>query len=146
MKPLRRGDNVDIWDGWPYQILSIVRYIFQITNHTTSAIAVSCTPGFNGGLRQHFVMEVFETTPNNTQVLVASNWTTGSTVSVRGLLPESNYIISVKAVNDRGESSPVYVGGKTEGLVQSLPIGAGGDSSRLPLLFVIVGILLALMG
>ena len=89
-------------------------------------------------------MEVFETTANNTQVLVASNWTTENTVSVRGLLPQSNYIISVKAVNDRGESSPVYVGGKTEGLVQSLPIA--GDSSRLPLLFVIVGILLALMG
>ncbi len=93
----------------------------QITNHTTTAIAVTCTPGFNGGLRQHFVMEVFETI-NNTQVLVASNWTTESTVGVRGLLPESNYIISVKAVNDRGESSPVYVGGKTEGLVQSLPM------------------------
>ena len=40
----------------------------QITNHTTSAIAVTCTPSFNGGLRQHFVMEVFETTANNTQV------------------------------------------------------------------------------
>ena len=23
MKPLRQGDNVHIWDGWPYQILSI---------------------------------------------------------------------------------------------------------------------------
>jgi hypothetical protein len=57
-------------------------------------------------------MEVFETTPNNTQVLVASNWTSDPTIGVRGLLPESNYIISVKAVNDRGESSPVYVGGK----------------------------------
>ena len=63
------------------------------------------------------------------QVLVASNWTRESTVSVRGLLPQSNYIISVKAVNERGESSPVYVGGKTEGLVQSLPIGVG-DGSR----------------
>ena len=63
------------------------------------------------------------------QVLVASNWTSESTVSVRGLLPQSNYIISVKAVNERGESSPVYVGGKTEGLVQSLPIGVG-DGSR----------------
>ena len=82
--------------------------------------------------------------PLRPQVLVASNWTTGSTLSVRGLLPESSYIIAVKAVNDRGESTPVYVGGKTEGLVQSLPIS--GDSSRLPLLFVIVGILLALMG
>ena len=32
------------------------------------------------------------------------------------------------------------------GIVQSLPIGASGDSSRLPPLFVIVGILLVLMG
>ena len=93
----------------------------QITNHTASTIEVGCVPGFSGGLPQHFVMEVYETTANNTQVLVASNWTRDSTISVWGLLPESNYIISVKAVNDRGESSPVYVGGKTEGFVQSLP-------------------------
>ena len=42
----------------------------QIMNHTTSTIAVQCVPGFNGGLRQHFVMEVFETTENNTQVKI----------------------------------------------------------------------------
>lgn len=87
-------------------------------------------------------MQVFETV-NNTQVLVASNRTMESTISVRGLLPESNYIIAVKAVNDKGESTPVYVGGKTEGLVQSLPMAV--EESRLPLLFVIVGILLSLM-
>lgn len=100
-------------------------------------------PGFSGGLQQHFVMEVFETTENNTQVLVASNWTEESTISVWGLVPESNYIISVKSVNDRGESSPVYVGGKTEGFIQSLPRAV--EESRLPLLFVIVGILVSLM-
>ena len=88
-------------------------------------------------------MEVFETTENNTQVLVASNWTEESTISVWGLVPESNYIISVKSVNDRGESSPVYVGGKTEGFIQSLPRAV--EESRLPLLFVIVGILVSLM-
>ena len=88
-------------------------------------------------------MEVFETTENNTQVLVASNWTQDTTISVWGLVPESNYIISVKSVNDRGESSPVYVGGKTEGFIQSLPRAVA--ESRLPLLFVIVGILVSLM-
>lgn len=88
-------------------------------------------------------MEVFETTSNNTQVLVASNWTEDTTISVFGLLPESNYIISVKAVNERGESSPVYVGGKTEGFIQSLPRAV--EESRMPLLFVIVGVLVSLM-
>ena len=88
-------------------------------------------------------MEVFETTPNNTQVLVASNWTEENTISVWGLVPESNYIVSVKAVNERGESSPVYVGGKTEGYVQYLP--NAHQESRMPLLFVIVGILITLM-
>ncbi|TRY71530.1 hypothetical protein TCAL_11940 [Tigriopus californicus] len=115
----------------------------QISNHSASTIEVTCTPGFSGGLSQHFVMEVFETLPNNSQVLIASNWTEDSTISVWGLVPESNYIISVKAVNEKGESSPVYVGGKTEGFIQSLPRAV--EESRLPLLFVIVGILLAMM-
>ena len=88
-------------------------------------------------------MEVFETTSNNTQVLVASNWTEDATIAVWGLLPEMNYIISVKAVNERGESSPVYVGGKTVGFIQSLPRAV--EESRLPMLFVIVGVLVTLM-
>eukprot|EP00095_Tigriopus_kingsejongensis_P007812 snap_masked-scaffold204_size260821-processed-gene-1.10 protein:Tk07812 transcript:snap_masked-scaffold204_size260821-processed-gene-1.10-mRNA-1 annotation:"neural cell adhesion molecule 2-like" len=115
----------------------------QISNHTASTIEVTCTPGFSGGLVQHFVMEVFETMPNNSQVLVASNWTEDATISVWGLVPESNYIISVKAVNEKGESSPVYVGGKTEGFIQSLPRAV--EESRLPLLFVIIGILGTMM-
>ena len=70
-------------------------------------------------MSQRFVMEVFETV-NNTQVLVATNWTdlnVGNNqevnLGVGGLLPDSDYIISVKASNERGESSPIYVGGST---------------------------------
>ena len=35
---------------------------------------VKCKSGFSGGLDQRFIMDVFETV-NNTQVLVATNWT-----------------------------------------------------------------------
>ena len=45
-------------------------FSFQISNHTTSTIEVTCHQGFNGGLPQHFLMEVFETI-NNTQILVS---------------------------------------------------------------------------
>ena len=87
-------------------------FYYQITNQTLSTVEVSCVPGFDGGLDQHFVIDVYETV-NNSQVLIASNWTDDPTLYVWGLEPESNYIISVKAVNDRGESSPVYVGSST---------------------------------
>ncbi len=122
---------------------NLLNLIPQITNHTASTLEVSCTPGFSGGLEQHFVMEVFETLPNNTQALVASNWSESAVVAVVGLIPESNYIVSVKAVNERGESSPVYVGGKTEGFVRSLPRAI--SPSRMPILFVLVGVLVTLM-
>ena len=116
----------------------------QISNHTASTIEVKCEAGFSGGLAQHFVMEVFETTSNNTQALVASNWTSdpSSGVAVRGLLPDYNYIVSVRAVNERGSSSPVYVGGKTETVSKPLPRQV--DESRAPLLVVLVGILVSL--
>ena len=44
---------------------------------------VSCQAGFNGGLEQHFVLEVFEMV-NSSQVLVASNWSREPTVKVSG--------------------------------------------------------------
>lgn len=122
-----------------------------------STVEVKCQSGFSGGLNQRFIMEVFETV-NNTQVLVATNWTdldVGNnqpvSLGVWGLLPDSDYIISVKSTNEKGESSPVYVGGSTRILPSGdatwLPINDhnSDNDSRMPLLFVIVGILVTLM-
>ena len=93
--------------------------LFQVSNYSRSTVEVKCQSGYSGGLSQRFIMEVFETV-NNSQVLVATNWTdlnVGNNqevnLGVGGLLPDSDYIISVKASNERGESSPIYVGGST---------------------------------
>ena len=93
--------------------------LFQVSNYSTTTVEVKCQSGYSGGLSQRFIMEVFETV-NNSQVLVATNWTdlnVGNNqevnLGVGGLLPDSDYIISVKASNERGESSPIYVGGST---------------------------------
>lgn len=103
-------------------------------------------------------MDVFETV-NNTQVLVATNWTdleVGGqlkqevTLGAWGLLPDSDYILSVRASNEKGESSSIYVGGSTRVSSEAtwLPINdhkTAEDASRMPLLFAIVGILVTLM-
>ena len=131
--------RITIYDKFPFF------HIHQITNHTTSTVEVSCIPGFDGGLDQHFVVDVYETI-NNTQVLIASNWTDDPTLYVWGLAPGSNYIISVKAVNDRGESSPVYVGGSTgSGSIISQYLPSIHEAKMPSLLFIIIGCLLAIM-
>jgi hypothetical protein len=69
---------------------------------------------------------------------VASNWTddsdlldgTNFSLGVWGLLPSSNYIISIKAVNDRGESSQVFVGGNTVGSGSLLPLPVSTEETR----------------
>ena len=85
---------------------------------------------------------------------MATNWTDDSdltdgttfSLGVWGLLPSSNYIISIKSANDRGESAPVFVGGATVGTSTSLlPLPVSTEATRMPMLFVIVGILVTLM-
>ncbi len=134
-----------------------------MSNYSQSTLEVKCLSGFSGGLDQRFVLDVFENI-NNTQVLIATNWTELDvqeklnqevTLGVWGLLPDSDYILSVRASNEKGESSAVYVGGSTrvhgslnEGNEATwLPINDKTESSnpRMPLLFVIVGILVTLM-
>lgn len=135
---------------------------FQVSNYSANTVEVKCRSGFSGGLDQRFILDVFETV-NNSQVLVATNWTELElgqgmkqevTLGAWGLLPDSDYILSVRASNQKGESSSVYVGGSTrvtssQGTSSAtwLPINdhKTEENPRMPLLFVIVGILVTLM-
>ena len=49
----------------------------------SGSVEVSCQAGFNGGLEQHFVLEVFEMI-NSSQVLVATNWSRDPAIRVAG--------------------------------------------------------------
>ena len=112
-----------------------------VSERTSSSVRVSCQPGFSGGLEQHFVLSVFEMV-NNSQVLVTSNWSRDPSVRVVGLTPNSSYILSMHAANDRGESEAVYVGGQTSSW-QSQVLSQPPD--RLPVLYIIVAILCSIM-
>ena len=128
----------------------------QVSNYSASTVEVRCYSGFSGGLDQRFIMDVFETV-NNTQILVTTNWTEVAvgqkqvTLEAGGLLPDSDYILSVRSTNEKGESSAVYVGGSTRvtSPAEWLPINDNQNDeesqTRMPLLFVIVGILVTLM-
>jgi hypothetical protein len=48
------------------------------------SVEVSCQAGFNGGLDQHFVLQVFEMV-NGSQVLVATNWSRDPNIRVSGI-------------------------------------------------------------
>jgi hypothetical protein len=53
------------------------------------SVEVRCQAGFNGGLEQHFVLEVFEML-NGSQVLVATNWSRDPTIRVTGKSQRAN--------------------------------------------------------
>lgn len=112
-----------------------------ISDRTLGSVEVACTPGFSGGLEQHFVLEVYEMI-NGSQALVASNWSRDAVVRVSGLEANTSYILAVHAANERGESPAVYVGGQT---ASSLPHLPHASLDRLPMLYIIVAVLLSVM-
>jgi hypothetical protein len=56
------------------------------------SVEVSCQAGFNGGLDQHFVLQVFEMV-NGSQVLVATNWSRDPAIRASGKTLYIHYTI-----------------------------------------------------
>ena len=76
------------------------------------------------------------------QTLVASNWSWDPSIQVFGLTPDSSYILSIHAANERGKSEAVYVGGQTS---SQLPQVFTSPPDRMPVLYIILTVLCFIM-
>ncbi|KAK8382161.1 hypothetical protein O3P69_015253 [Scylla paramamosain] len=75
-----------------------------VVNKTYNSLAVECTPGFDGGLRQEFIAKVFEAVTGRGQANVTAE---SPNFTLEGLTPGLDYIIQVTARNKLGSSDPV---------------------------------------
>ncbi|XP_022237588.1 hemicentin-1-like, partial [Limulus polyphemus] len=78
----------------------------SLRNQTEHVIEVECTEGNNGGLNQHFVMEVHD---KNFQILRANITAPEPTFQAENLPAGTNFLVVVYAVNSKGRSHPLVM-------------------------------------
>ncbi|XP_066977555.1 nephrin-like [Macrobrachium rosenbergii] len=74
----------------------------SITNQTSEALVVECTPGFDGGLAQHFLMEAWDE-----NMLLSNTTSLAPEFVVRGLEAGMGVTLKVHAINSKGQSASV---------------------------------------
>ncbi|XP_042863985.1 nephrin-like [Penaeus japonicus] len=90
--------------GPPEEVKGCV--VDNITSHTCSIV---CIPGFNGGLPQSFMLEVWLLDPLKSQQVVLNYTLSQPVFSVRSLSPGQHYRVHVTAVNGRGTAPPAVL-------------------------------------
>nr|XP_053626876.1 nephrin-like [Cherax quadricarinatus] len=83
----------------------------NLTNLTTETMKVRCVPGYDGGLVQNFIIEVYEAESKRLLLNITEN--TAPDFSLRGLEPGTSYVVHVYAANERGPSEKQYLTGYT---------------------------------
>ncbi|XP_069192808.1 uncharacterized protein [Procambarus clarkii] len=93
-----------------------------VLNESTDAVQVRCDEGFDGGLPQSFVMEVYETEGRKLKSNVTSKT---PFFTVRGLPSGLALTIRIYAANAKGRSDPTVLPAATVANVQEKHISAG---------------------
>ncbi|PRD36763.1 UNVERIFIED_CONTAM: hypothetical protein NCL1_07510 [Trichonephila clavipes] len=79
----------------------------SVTNQTEDSMIVECSPGYDGGLQQQFVLEVHETALHRLQVnLSASSY---PYFQVHGIPSGTHFLAIVYAANAKGRSQAVVM-------------------------------------
>ncbi|XP_076325207.1 nephrin-like isoform X2 [Tachypleus tridentatus] len=78
----------------------------SLQNQTEHSIELECFEGYDGGLSQHFVMEVHDTTFHKLRANLSS---TEARFYATGLPPGTNFVVIVYAVNAKGRSNAVVL-------------------------------------
>nr|XP_045597281.1 synaptogenesis protein syg-2-like [Procambarus clarkii] len=112
-----------------------------ITNQTTNTIFVDCLPGYDGGLEQQFVLQVFEFDGETRHMMLNITEMVEPSFTIEGLHPGTSYLLAMYAENIKGMSDQRTLHGFT---LPSLP----GQRNRIshPHIFPITPILGVLIG
>ncbi|KAF2364043.1 Immunoglobulin [Trinorchestia longiramus] len=93
----------------------------SVQNITSHSCSVVCSPGFNGGLPQRFLLQIWDSKLKEQVVNVSESW---PEFAIRGLSAGHNYTATVTAYNSRGSApaEPVLILTVTEAQMhKSLP-------------------------
>lgn len=88
-----------------------------LINQTEDSIRVDCVEGYDGGLLQHFVMEVRDTAIHRLRSNITNNW---PSFTSRGLPPGTNFLIVIFAANAKGKSKAIAITASTLALPESM--------------------------
>lgn len=78
----------------------------MIINQTEQSFRVECNEGYDGGMTQHFVLEVFD----GTNIGLQTNQTFNEPYFVvKGLPPGMEFLVVVYAVNSKGRSESIAI-------------------------------------
>ncbi|XP_042222543.1 nephrin-like isoform X2 [Homarus americanus] len=100
-----------------------------VLNQSTDAVQVSCEEGFDGGLPQSFVMEVYETEGRKLKSNVTSKT---PFFTVRGLPSGLSLTIRIYAANSKGRSEPSVLPAETIASVPTNRHSGVVPASELP--------------
>ncbi|CAG0881081.1 unnamed protein product [Cyprideis torosa] len=117
------------------------------SNITTTSLEVHCTPGFDGGIKQQFHLNIFE---GNSQIFHSNLTSETPDFLVDGLLPGSHVLLSLSAQNAKGQSSEGVVLQATTLRLPERIMDAGvkpnmGPWRITPILGVLIGVVAALV-
>ncbi|XP_053620626.1 nephrin-like [Plodia interpunctella] len=76
----------------------------EISNVTYDSLTLNCTPGHDGGIRQAFLLQVFDMT---TGLLLRNVTNEDPEFEVSGLIASNALAVSVRAFNKKGSSEPL---------------------------------------
>lgn len=87
----------------------------KVTNQTMNTLFVSCLPGYNGGLEQHFVVQVYEYVDGGNETSFLHNVTelVEPTFSLDGLRSDGSYLLYLFSENAKGRSEKSILHGFT---------------------------------
>ncbi|CAH1104103.1 unnamed protein product [Psylliodes chrysocephalus] len=120
-------------------------YNCTIVNMTNESLEVECSEGYDGGLPQHFLLEVYDST---TGVLLANVSAKFPVFIVSGLDPGKMLKMIIYASNSKGQSEQVPLDGFTLNIAEKqtvLSLGTRDQMEIAPILGILVGIVTALL-